>query len=104
MMTGALDSDWIGNQHATLNNGVRDFDGAGGNDIAIARADGMLHILRPASDYLQMISGAGTFSSSWTLVGYANLDGGPGDEIRIRSNTNNRIYRVYPRTGSVQAE
>jgi hypothetical protein len=104
MASGGLSSYWIGNQYATLNNGVRDFDGVAGNDIAIARADGMLHILRPASGYLQSISGAGTFGSSWTLVGYANLDGVAGDEIRIRSNTNGRIYRVYPRTGSVIAE
>ena len=104
MASGSLASYWIGNQYATLNDGVRDFDGAAGNDIAIARADGMLHVLRPASGYLQSISGAGTFGSSWTLVGYANLDGVAGDEIRIRSNTNNRIYRVYPRTGSIQVE
>jgi hypothetical protein len=104
MASGGLSSHWIGNQYATLNNGVRDFDGVVGNDIAIARADGMLHVLRPRSGYLQSISGAGTFGSSWTLVGYANLDGVAGDEIRIRSNTNGRIYRVYPRTGSVIAE
>jgi hypothetical protein len=104
MASGGLSSYWIGNQYATLSNGVRDFDGVVGNDIAIARADGMLHVLRPRSGYLQSISGAGTFGSSWTLVGYANLDGVAGDEIRIRSNTNSRIYRVYPRTGSVVAE
>jgi hypothetical protein len=104
MASGGLSSHWIGNQYATLNNGVRDFDGVAGNDIAIARADGMLHVLRPRSGYLQSISGAGTFGSSWTLVGYANLDGVAGDEIRIRSNTNGRTYRVYPRTGSVVAE
>ncbi|MFZ5637575.1 MAG: hypothetical protein ACOY82_13430 [Pseudomonadota bacterium] len=104
MASGGLSSYWIGNQYATLSNGVRDFDGVAGNDIAIARADGMLHVLRPRSGYLQSISGAGTFGSTWTLVGYANLDGVAGDEIRIRSNTNNRIYRVYPRTGSVVAE
>lgn len=104
MASGALSNYWIGNQYATLNNGVRDFDGVVGNDIAIARADGMLHILRPRGGYLQSISGSGTFGSSWTLVGYANLDGVAGDEIRIRSNTNNRIYRVYPRTGAVSAE
>lgn len=104
MASGGLSSYWIGSQYATLNNGVRDLDGVVGNDIAIARADGMLHVLRPQSSYLQSISGSGTFGSSWTLVGYANLDGVAGDEIRIRSNTNNRIYRVYPRTGSVVAE
>ena len=104
MASGGLSSYWIGNQYATLSNGVRDFDGVVGNDIAIARADGMLHVLRPQSGYLQSISGAGTFGSSWTLVGYANLDGVAGDEIRIRSNTSGRIYRVYPRTGSVVAE
>lgn len=104
MASGGLSSYWIGSQYATLSNGVRDLDGVVGNDIAIARADGMLHVLRPQSGYLQSISGSGTFGSSWTLVGYANLDGIAGDEIRIRSNTNNRIYRVYPRTGSVVAE
>jgi len=104
MASGGLNGYWIGNQYATLNNGVRDFDGVVGNDIAIARADGMLHILRPRSAYLQSISSSGTFGSSWTLVGYANLDGVAGDEIRIRSNTNNRIYRVYPRSGNVSAE
>lgn len=104
MASGGLSSYWIGSQYATLSNGVRDLDGVVGNDIAIARADGMLHVLRPQSGYLQSISGSGTFGNSWTLVGYANLDGIAGDEIRIRSNTNNRIYRVYPRTGSVVAE
>jgi hypothetical protein len=104
MRSGTLNSYWIGGQYATLRDGVRDFDGVAGNDIAIARADGLLHILRPASGYLQSISGAGTFGSSWTLDGYANLDGVAGDEISVRSNTNGRIYRVYPRTGSVVAE
>ena len=101
MASGGLSSYWIGNQYATLSNGVRDFDGVVGNDIAIARADGMLHVLRPRSGQLQSISGAGTFGSSWTLVGYGNLDGVAGDEILIRSNTNGRTYRVTPRTGSV---
>lgn len=104
MVSGALNSFWIGGQYATLDNGVRDFDGVAGNDVAVARADGLLFILRPRSGNLQSISGNGTFGNSWTLVGYANLDGVAGDEIRIRSNTNNRIYRVYPRTGSVIAE
>ena len=101
MASGGLSSYWIGNQYATLNNGVRDFDGVVGNDIAIARADGMLHVLRPRSGQLQSISGAGTFGTSWTLVGYGNLDGIAGDEILIRSNTNGRTYRVTPRTGAV---
>ncbi len=104
MASGGLSSHWIGGQYATLRDGVRDFDGIVGNDIAIARADGLLYTLRPRSGYLQSISGAGTFGSSWTLVGYANLDGMAGDEIRIRSNTNGRTYRVYPRSGSVSAE
>lgn len=105
MMSGALNSYWIGSQYATLTDGVRDFDGVAGNDIAMAQGgNGNLLILRPRAGYLQTISGAGTFGSSWTLVGYANLDGVAGDEIRIRSNTNNRIYRVYPRSGTVSAE
>lgn len=101
MASGGLSSYWIGNQYATLRDGVRDFDGVVGNDIAIARADGMLHVLRPRNGYLQSISGAGTFGTSWTLVSYGNLDGIAGDEILIRSNTNGRTYRVTPRTGTV---
>jgi len=101
MASGGLSSYWIGNQYATLRDGVRDFDGIVGNDIAIARADGMLQVLRPRNGYLQSISGAGTFGTSWTLVSYGNLDGVAGDEILIRSNTNGRTYRVTPRTGTV---
>ncbi len=95
---------WIGYQYAILSDGVREFDGGAGNDIAMARNDGSLLILRPRTGTLQTISGAGTFGSTWTLEGYANLDGATGDEIRVRSNTNNRVYRIYPRSGSVVAE
>lgn len=105
MATGGLDSYWIGSQYATLTNGVRDFDGVAGHEIAMAQGgNGNLLILRPRAGYLQTISGAGIFGNSWTLNGFANLDGVAGDEIRVRSNTNDRIYRVYPRTGSVSAE
>lgn len=104
MKSGGLSSYWIGSQYATLENGVRPLDDRPGNDVAMARSDGMLLILHPAGGGLQTISGAGTFGTLWQLVGYANLDGVAGDEIRIRSLSNNRIYRVYPRTGSVVAE
>jgi len=106
LKSGALNSYWIGSQYATLDNGVRDLDGAAGNDVAMAQGGGSgnLLILRPASGTLQTINGAGSFGSSWTLLGYANLDGVAGDEIRIRSNTNNRVYRIYPRSGTVSVE
>ncbi|WP_369933980.1 hypothetical protein [Xanthomonas tesorieronis] len=106
LKSGALNSYWIGSQYATLENGVRDLDGAAGNEVAMAQGGGSgnLLILRPASGTLQTINGAGSFGTSWTLLGYANLDGVAGDEIRIRSNSNNRIYRVYPRSGTVSVE
>lgn len=106
LKSGALNSYWIGSQYATLDNGVRDLDGLAGNDVAMAQGGGSgnLLILRPAVGTLQTINGAGSFGSTWTLVGYANLDGVAGDEIRIRSNTNNRVYRVYPRSGTVSVE
>lgn len=102
--SGVINNFFIGQQYATLSAGVRDFDGAAGNDIAMARADGGLLIIRPASGVIQTINGAGTFGSSWTLVGYINADGLPGDEIRIRSTATSRVYRANPRTGSVSAE
>ncbi|MBC7977064.1 MAG: hypothetical protein H7138_18970 [Myxococcales bacterium] len=102
--SGVVNSFPIGQQYAVLSDGVRDFDGSAGNDIAIARADGNLLILRPQVGVLQSINGAGTFGSSWTLVGYINADGQPGDELRLRSTANNRIYRVNPRSGTVSAE
>jgi hypothetical protein len=95
---------WIGGQYAILSDGVRDFDGAIGNDIAMSRSDGNLLILRPRGGSLQTINGYSTFGTTWTLVNYADLDGAAGDEIRLQSNTNGRIYRIYPRTGSVSAE
>ncbi|WNG41482.1 hypothetical protein F0U61_53210 [Archangium violaceum] len=105
LQSGTITSYWIGSQYATLRDGVRDFDGVAGNEIAMAQGGtGNLLILRPRAGYLQTINGAGTFGSLWTLVDYVNLDGMAGDEIRVRSNTNNRIYRVYPRSGTVSAE
>ena len=102
---GTMNSYWIGGQYATLTDGVRPLDDRAGNDIALARGgDGMLLILRPAVGTVQTISGAGSFGNYWSLVGYANLDGVTGDEIRVRSSTSNRIYRVYPRSGSVVPE
>jgi hypothetical protein len=61
-------------------------------------------IRRPRAGVVQTISGAGTFGSSWTLVGYINADGQPGDELRLRSTATGRVYRVNPRSGTVSAE
>lgn len=101
---GVINSFPIGQQYAILGDGVRDFDGAPGNDIALSVASGALLIIRPAAGVVQTISGAGTFAPSWTVLGYINADGLPGDEIRVRSTTSGRAYRVNPRSGSVSAE
>ncbi len=102
--SGSINTYWIGAQYAILADGVRDFDGIAGNDIAVARNDNMISIIRPQSGNLQTISGNSTFGSWWSLLNYANLDGVAGDEIRVRNNSNNRIYRIYPRSGIVSAE
>lgn len=101
---GSMTGSWIGAQYAILSDGVRDFNGIAGNDIAMARSDGNINILYPYNGYLQLISGYGTFGQSWTLLGYGNFDGVAGDEIRVQSQTNNLIYRIYPRSGTVSRE
>lgn len=103
-VTGSINSYYIGTQYAILSDGVRDFDGVAGNDIAVARSDGNINIIRPQSGNVQLINGSSTFGTWWSLLNYANLDGVAGDEIRVRNNSYNRIYRIYPRSGSVVIE
>lgn len=103
-VTGSMNNYIINTQYAILSDGVRDFDGIAGNDIAVARSDGNINIIRPQTGSVQLINGSSTFGTWWTLLNYANLDGVAGDEIRVRNNANNRIYRVYPRSGTVSAE
>ena len=105
LKSGTLSHYTLHGQYATLRDGVRNLDGAAGNDIALARGgDGNIIIIRPRSGDLRFINGYGTFGNYWELVNYANLDGIAGDEIRVRSLSNGRIYRVYPLTGAVRAE
>lgn len=103
-VTGSMNNYIINTQYAILSDGVRDFDGTAGNDIAVARSDGNINIIRPQTGSVQLINGSSTFGTWWSLLNYANLDGVAGDEIRVRNNGTNRIYRIYPRSGSVVLE
>jgi len=103
-VTGSMSNYIINAQYAILNDGVRPFDGTAGNEIAVARSDGNINIVYPRTGTVQYINGAGTFGTWWSLLNYANLDGVAGDEIRVRNNSSNRIYRIYPRSGSVVLE
>ena len=103
-VTGSMNNYIINTQYAILSDGVRDFDGIAGNDIAVARSDGNINIIRPQTGSVQLINGSSTFGTWWSLLNYANLDGVAGDEIRVRNNGTNRIYRIYPRSGSVVLE
>ena len=103
-VTGSMSNYIINAQYAILNDGVRQFDGTAGNEIAVARSDGNINIVYPRTGTVQYINGAGTFGTWWSLLNYANLDGVAGDEIRVRNNGTARNYRIYPRSGSVVAE
>ena len=103
-VTGSTNNYVINTQYAILSDGVRDFDGTTGNEIAVARSDGHINIIYPRSGSLQFINGTSTFGSWWSLLNYANLDGVAGDEIRVRNNGTSRNYRIYPRSGSVVSE
>ena len=103
-VTGSMSNYIINAQYAILNDGVRQFDGTTGNEIAVARSDGNINIVYPRTGTVQYINGSGTFGTWWSLLNYANLDGVAGDEIRVRNNGTARNYRIYPRSGSVVAE
>ena len=103
-VTGSMNNYVINTQYAILSDGVRDFDGTTGNEIAVARSDGHINIIYPRSGSLQFINGTSTFGNWWSLLNYANLDGVAGDEIRVRNNGTSRNYRIYPRSGSVVLE
>lgn len=105
-VTGSTYNYVINAQYAILSDGVRQFDGNGGNEIAVARNDGNINIIYPLTGSMQFISGSNTFNAGhwWSLLNYANLDGVAGDEIRVRNNGTSRNYRIYPRSGSVVAE
>lgn len=103
-VTGSMNNYVINTQYAILSDGVRDFDGTTGNEIAVARSDGHINIIYPRSGSLQFINGTSSFGTWWSLLNYANLDGVAGDEIRVRNNGTGRNYRIYPRSGSVVLE
>jgi hypothetical protein len=104
-VTGSMNNYIINSQYAILSDGVRDFDGTSGNEIAVARGgDGNINIIYPRNGNVQLINGSNTFGTWWSLLNYANLDGVAGDEIRVHNNSNNRNYRIYPRSGTVSAE
>jgi hypothetical protein len=103
-VTGSMSNYIINTQYAILSDGVRDFDGTTGNEIAVARSDGNINIIYPRNGNVQFINGSSTFGSWWSLLNYANLDGVAGDEIRVRNNGTSRNYRIYPRSGSVVLE
>ncbi len=102
--TGSMNNYTINAQYAILADGVRDFNGTAGNEIAIARNDGNINIVYPRVGNVQFINGSSTFGSWWSLLNYANLDGVAGDEIRVRNNGTGRNYRIFPRSGTVSAE
>ncbi len=105
--TGSSNNYLINTQYAILSDGVRDFDGTSGNEIAVARGgDGNINIIYPRTGNVQFINGSNTFNAGrwWSLLNYVNLDGVAGDEIRVRDNGYGRNYRIYPRSGSVVAE
>lgn len=95
---------YIGQQYAVLSDGVRQFDSAEGNDIAVALSNGNMMFLYPRTGNTRTIGLTSTVGTSWGLLGYADLDGATGDEIRVQSYVNGRNYRIYPRSGSVIAE
>lgn len=103
-VTGSMSTYNINAQYAILSDGVRQFDGTTGNEIAVARNDGHINIIYPRTGTVQFINGTNTFGSWWSLLNYANLDGVAGDEIRVRNNGIGRNYRIYPRSGTVSAE
>jgi len=105
-VTGSMSNYVINTQYAILSDGVRDFNGTAGNEIAVARSDGNINIVYPRTGSVQFINGSNTFNSGkwWSLLNYVNLDGVAGDEIRVRDNAYGRNYRIYPRSGSVVAE
>jgi hypothetical protein len=103
-VTGSMNNYIINSQYAILSDGVRDFNGTAGNEIAVARSDGNINIIYPRNGNVQLINGSNTFGTWWSLLNYANLDGVAGDEIRVHNNSNNRNYRIYPRSGTVSAE
>ncbi len=105
-VTGSMSNYSINTQYAILSDGVRQFDGTSGNEIAVARGDGNINIIYPRTGNVQFINGSNTFNAGrwWSLLNYVNLDGAAGDEIRVRDNGYGRNYRIYPRTGSVTAE
>lgn len=102
--TGSMSNYAINAQYAILSDGVRDFNGTTGNEIAVARNDGHINIIYPRNGNVQFFNGTGTFGTWWSLLNYANLDGVAGDEIRVRNNGTGRNYRIYPRSGIVSAE
>lgn len=91
-------------QYAILSDGVRQFDGDPGNDIAVSRNDGMITIIRPRYDNYYTINGKYTFGNWWSLRNYVNLDGSPGDEIIVHNEATNITYVVYPRSGTVMRQ
>lgn len=100
-----LNSFAINAQFATLRDGVRDFDGQPGNDIAVSTGYGDVVVVFPRARTQRLFNHTGTFGTWWELVGYANLDGVAGDEIRVRSLvTGGRTYRLYPVTGAIRVE
>lgn len=105
-VTGSMSNYIINTQYAILSDGVRQFDGTAGNEIAVSRSDGNINIIYPRTGTVQFINGSNTFNAGrwWSLLNYANLDGVAGDEIRVRDNGYGRNYRIYPRSGSVVAE
>jgi hypothetical protein len=103
-VTGSMSNYAINAQYAILSDGVRDFNGTAGNEIAVARNDGHINIIYPRTGTVQFINGTNTFGTWWSLLNYANLDGVAGDEIRVRNNGTARNYRIYPRSGIVSAE
>lgn len=104
--TGSMSNYSINTQYAILSDGVRQFDGTTGNEIAVARGDGNINIIYPRNGTVQFINGSNTFNAGhwWSLLNYANLDGVAGDEIRVRDNGYGRNYRIYPLSGSVVRE
>lgn len=105
-VSGSMNNYIINSQYAILSDGVRQFDGTAGNEIAVSRSDGNINIIYPRTGNVQFINGSNTFNAGrwWSLLNYANLDGVAGDEIRVRDNGYGRNYRIYPRSGSVVAE
>lgn len=105
-VSGSMNNYVINSQYAILSDGVRDFNGTAGNEIAVSRSDGNINIIYPRTGNVQLINGSNTFNAGrwWSLLNYANLDGVAGDEIRVRDNGYGRNYRIYPRSGSVVAE